>query len=125
MGTYALSSGYYDAYYLKALKVRTLIKEEIEKALSHVDVIITPTSPIPAFKAGEKVQDPLSMYLCDIFTATFSLSGNPAISIPCGLTKDKMPIGLQIIGKHFEEETVLNFAYAYESNSKQIGMPTI
>ena len=109
IGTYALSSGYYDAYYLRAQKVRTLIKADFDKAFEKVDVIITPTTPTSAFKIGEKV-DPLSMYLSDIFTVSVNLAGLPAISIPVGFTKAKLPIGLQIIGKPFEENKILNIA---------------
>jgi aspartyl-tRNA(Asn)/glutamyl-tRNA(Gln) amidotransferase subunit A len=114
LGTYALSSGYYDAYYRKAQQVRTLIKGDFEKAFETVDVIATPTTPTPAFKAGEKTQDPLQMYLTDIFTISVNLAGVPGISIPCGFTSGNLPIGLQIIGKHFDEESVLKTAYAYE-----------
>jgi len=109
LGTYALSAGYYDAYYLKAQKVRTLIIENFKKAFEKVDVIMTPTTPTPAFKLGEKIQDPLSMYLSDIYMAAVSLAGLPAISIPCGKIGD-LPIGLQIIGKPFEEEKIFKIA---------------
>ena len=105
LGTYALSSGYYDAYYKKAQQVRTLIKNDFDNAFKEADVIITPTSPSPAFKVGEKAQDPLQMYLSDIFTISVNLAGVPGISIPCGFTKENLPVGLQIIGKHFDEET--------------------
>jgi len=118
LGTFALSSGYYDAYYLKAQKVRTLIKQDFEKAFSQVDCIITPISPTAAFRIGEKVSDPLQMYLTDIFTLSINLSGVPAISVPCGFTSGQMPIGLQIIGKHFDEATVLNVAHAYEQSTE-------
>jgi aspartyl-tRNA(Asn)/glutamyl-tRNA(Gln) amidotransferase subunit A len=114
LGTYALSSGYYEAYYKKAQQVRTLIKRDFEEAFKSVDVIVTPTSPTPAFKIGEKISDPLQMYLSDIFTISVNLAGVPAISIPCGFTKDNLPVGLQIIGRPFEEGTILNIAYAYE-----------
>lgn len=114
LGTYALSAGYYDAYYLKANKVRTLIRQDFEKAFEKVDVVITPTSPTPAFKIGEKLDDPLKMYLSDIFTISANLAGIPGISIPCGWTKEKLPIGLQILGKYFDEEGILRVAYAYE-----------
>ena len=106
LGTYALSAGYYDAYYLKAGKVRTLIIEDFNKAFKRVDVILSPTAPTPAFKLGEKITDPLSMYLCDIFTAPVNLVGLPAISIPAGVA-GKLPVGLQIIGKPFEENKIL------------------
>jgi aspartyl-tRNA(Asn)/glutamyl-tRNA(Gln) amidotransferase subunit A len=114
LGTYALSSGYYEAYYKKAQQVRTLIKQDFEKAFETVDVIVTPTSPTSAFKVGEKTEDPLQMYLSDIFTISVNLAGVPGISIPCGFTSNKLPVGLQIIGKHFDEESILRIAYAYE-----------
>lgn len=114
LGTYALSSGYYEAYYRKAQQVRTLIKKDFEDAFKSVDVIITPTSPTPAFKIGERISDPLKMYLSDIFTISVNLAGIPAISIPCGFSSENLPIGLQIMGKHFDEETILQVAYAYE-----------
>src|SRR6058998_916615 len=114
LGTYALSAGYYDAYYGKAQAVRTLIKRDFDEALKEVDVIVTPTMPTPAFKLGEKIQDPLQMYLSDIYTISVNLAGLPAISLPCGLSSGKLPIGLQIIGRPFEEEKVLRAAYAYE-----------
>jgi len=114
LGTYALSAGYYDAYYGKAQAVRTLIKRDFDEAFKEVDVIVTPTMPTPAFKLGEKVQDPLQMYLSDIYTISVNLAGVPAISLPCGLSRGKLPIGLQIIGRPFEEEKVLRAAYAYE-----------
>ncbi len=116
IGTYALSAGYYDAYYLKALKVRTLIKQDFEKAFKKCDVLISPTSPTVAFKLGEKVADPLSMYLSDIATIPVNLAGLPGISIPCGSSQG-VPIGLQIIGKAFDEETVLQAAFAFEQNT--------
>ena len=119
LGTFALSSGYYDAYYLGALKVRTLIKRDFEHAFQKYDCIITPTSPTPAFKIGEKVHDPLTMYLSDIFTISANLAGIPGISIPCGFTaKDNLPIGLQILGRPFGEETILKVAYSYEQNTE-------
>jgi aspartyl-tRNA(Asn)/glutamyl-tRNA(Gln) amidotransferase subunit A len=114
LGTYALSAGYYDAYYLKAQKVRTLLTRDFEEAFRKVDVIVTPTSPTAAFRLGEKSNDPLAMYLADIYTVTADLAGIPAISIPCGVTKDKLPIGLQMLGKHFDEATILRLAHAYE-----------
>jgi aspartyl-tRNA(Asn)/glutamyl-tRNA(Gln) amidotransferase subunit A len=109
LGTYALSAGYYDAYYLKAQKVRTLIIKNFEKAFEKVDVIMTPATPTPAFFLGEKIQDPLSMYLSDIYMAAVSLAGLPAISIPCGKIGN-LPVGLQIIGKPFEEEKIFKIA---------------
>jgi len=114
LGTYALSTGYYDAYYLKAQKVRTLLTRDFEEAFRRVDAIVTPTSPTAAFKLGEKVDDPLAMYLADIYTVTANLAGIPGISVPCGETKEKLPIGLQILGRHFDESTVLRLAHAYE-----------
>ncbi|MBI5049351.1 MAG: Asp-tRNA(Asn)/Glu-tRNA(Gln) amidotransferase subunit GatA [Nitrospirae bacterium] len=118
LGTYALSSGYYEAYYKKAQQVRTLIKQDFERAFETVDAIVTPTSPTPAFKAGEKTADPLQMYLSDIFTISVNLAGVPGISIPCGFTSDNLPVGLQIIGRHFDEETILKIAYAYEQDTE-------
>jgi aspartyl-tRNA(Asn)/glutamyl-tRNA(Gln) amidotransferase subunit A len=115
LGTYALSAGYYDAYYLKAQKVRALLTRDFEQAFKKVDVIVTPTSPTTAFKLGEKVDDPLAMYLADIYTVTANIAGVPGISVPCGETKEKLPIGLQILGKHFDEATILRVAAAYES----------
>jgi aspartyl-tRNA(Asn)/glutamyl-tRNA(Gln) amidotransferase subunit A len=117
LGTYALSAGYYDAYYLKAQKVRTLLTRDFEEAFSKVDAIVTPTSPTAAFRLGEKSNDPLAMYLADIYTVTADLAGIPGISIPCGVTKDRLPIGLQILGKHFDEATVLRLAHAYEQSA--------
>jgi len=114
LGTYALSAGYYDAYYGKAQAVRTLIRRDFEAAFQAVDLIVTPVMPTPAFKLGEKVADPLQMYLSDIYTISVSLAGIPAISIPCGFSRAGLPIGLQIIGRAFEEETVLRAAHAYE-----------
>lgn len=117
LGTYCLSTGYYDAYYLKAQRVRTRIKEDFDKAFNACDCIVTPTSPTAAFKIGEKSEDPLSMYLSDIFTIPANLAGLPAISIPCGFTKEGLPIGLQILAKPFDEETILRAAYAFEQNT--------
>jgi aspartyl-tRNA(Asn)/glutamyl-tRNA(Gln) amidotransferase subunit A len=113
LGTYALSAGYYEAYYLRAQKVRTLVKNDFEKAFEIVDAIFTPTSPTPPFKLGEKVDDPLKMYLSDIFTVSVNLAGLPAISIPIGKVK-KLPVGLQIIGKPFEEEKISQIGKIYE-----------
>jgi aspartyl-tRNA(Asn)/glutamyl-tRNA(Gln) amidotransferase subunit A len=117
LGTYALSSGYYDAYYLKAQQVRTLLTRDFEAAFQQVDAIVTPTAPTPAFKIGEKSDDPLSMYLADIYTVTADLAGIPGISVPCGKTASGLPIGLQVLGKHFDESTVLRVAASIESNS--------
>jgi aspartyl-tRNA(Asn)/glutamyl-tRNA(Gln) amidotransferase subunit A len=114
LGTYALSAGYYDAYYLKAQKVRTLIARDFTEAFKVVDAIVTPTTPTPAFKLGEKADDPLAMYLADIFTVTASLAGIPGVSVPCGRSKTGLPIGMQILGRHFEEGTILRLAHALE-----------
>ncbi|MCI0475597.1 MAG: Asp-tRNA(Asn)/Glu-tRNA(Gln) amidotransferase GatCAB subunit A, partial [Anaerolineales bacterium] len=113
LGTYALSAGYYDAYYLKAQKVRTLIKQDFDRALENVDVIVGPTSPSVAFKIGERVDDPLQMYLADVFTLSQALAGIPAISIPCGFDQG-LPVGLQIIARAFDEARMLQVAFAYE-----------
>lgn len=117
IGTYALSAGYYDAFYNKARKVQTLIRQDFQNAFEKVDVILTPTAAEPAFKLGEKTSDPIKMYLSDIFTNPTNLAGLPGISLPCGYTNDGLPIGLQFIGKPFDEQNVLNAAYAYESNT--------
>ncbi|WP_108671817.1 Asp-tRNA(Asn)/Glu-tRNA(Gln) amidotransferase subunit GatA [Peribacillus acanthi] len=114
LGTFALSSGYYDAYYKKAQQVRTLIKNDFEEVFKNYDVIIGPTSPTPAFKIGEKTSDPLTMYANDILTIPVNLAGVPGISVPCGLSEDGLPLGLQIIGKHFDESTVYRVAHAFE-----------
>ncbi|WP_340820363.1 Asp-tRNA(Asn)/Glu-tRNA(Gln) amidotransferase subunit GatA [Methanolobus sp. WCC4] len=116
LGTYALSAGYHDKYYLKALKVRTLVKQDFDKALSNVDVLMAPTMPAPAFKIGEKIDDPLSLYLADVNTVPINLAGVPSISVPCGLA-DGMPVGLQIIGKHFDENAIIRAAYSFEQNT--------
>ena len=115
LGTYTLSAGYYDAYYLRAQKVRALIKQDFEKAFEKVDVLITPTSPTTAFKIGEKINDPLQMYLSDIYTVPVNLAGVPAISLPCGEVSG-LPVGLQIIGRHFDEDTILGVAKVYEKS---------
>lgn len=117
LGTYALSAGYYDAYYLKAQKVRTLLTRDFEEAFRKVDVIATPTSPTAAFRLGEKVNDPLAMYLADIYTVTADLAGIPGISIPCGVTRENLPVGLQLLGKHFDEASVLRVAHSYEAQA--------
>jgi len=114
LGTYALSAGYYDAYYLKAQKVRTLIKRDFDATFKRCDVIVTPTAPTTAFKLGEKTQDPLQMYLSDIYTISINLAGLPALSLPCGFDLEGMPVGLQIIGKPFDESTIFRVAYNYE-----------
>ena len=118
LGTYALSTGYYDAYYLKAQKARTLIMRDFEDAWKKVDVIASATSPETAFRIGEKTDDPLRMYLSDILTIPCNIAGLPGISVPCGFSSEKLPIGLQIMGKPFDEQTVLNVAYAYEQSTK-------
>lgn len=120
LGTYVLSSGYYDAYYLRAQKVRTLIRQDFEKAFEKVDVIVSPTSPEPAFKLGERSDDPLRMYLADIFTIAANLAGNPGISVPCGFAESdgvRLPVGLQFLGKPFGEDELLRVAHAYEQSA--------
>jgi aspartyl-tRNA(Asn)/glutamyl-tRNA(Gln) amidotransferase subunit A len=112
LGTYALSAGYYDAYYLKAQRVRTLLTRDFEAAFQQVDAIVTPTAPTAAFKIGEKTDDPLAMYLADIYTVTGDLAGVPGISVPCGTTQSGLPIGLQVLGRHFDKGTVLRVAHA-------------
>lgn len=114
LGTYALSSGYYDAYYKKALQVRTLIKEDFDKVFNSCDIILSPTCPTTSFSIGEKSEDPLEMYLSDIYTVPVNIAGIPAISIPCGIDSKKLPIGLQLIGKAFDEEALLRVGYAYQ-----------
>ena len=118
LGTFVLSSGYYDAYYLKAQQVRTLIKQDFEEAFQKVDFLVSPTSPTPPFRLGEKTNDPLEMYLSDIFTIAANLVGIPGISVPCGSTTDGLPIGIQIMGTHFDEERVLNLAHAFEQSGE-------
>ena len=118
LGTYVLSSGYYDAYYIRAQKVRTLIKRDFDRALEKVDALITPTVPYTAFKAGEKTGDPLQMYLSDIYTISCNLAGTCGISVPCGFTNDpKLPVGLQLLGKTFGEQELLKIAHAYEQST--------
>ena len=114
LGTYVLSSGYYDAYYKKAQKVRTLVKKEFDEAFKKYDVLLTPTSPNVAFKIGEKSNNPLEMYLSDICTVSVNIAGLPGISIPCGLNSEGMPVGMQLIGSRYAEETILNAAYSFE-----------
>ena len=120
LGTYALSSGYYDAYYRKAQQVRTLIRQDFVEAFQHCDVIVTPTAPSPAFRIGEKTGDPLQMYLLDIFTTTVNLAGLPGLSMPCGYTAQGLPVGMQLLGKHFDEETVLKAAFAFEQQTSSV-----
>ena len=117
LGTYVLSSGYYDAYYLKAQKVRTLIKNDFDEAFNACDIIVSPTSPTTAFKIGEKMDNPLQMYLSDIFTISANLAGIPAISLPCGFSDAGLPIGFQIMGRPLDEQTILRAAYAYEKST--------
>ena len=118
LGTYVLSGGYDDAYYLKAQKVRTLIRGDFETAFKSCDAILTPTTPTPAFKIGENIDDPLKMYFNDVFTATANLAGIPALSVPCRPTDEGLPVGLQVLGPAFDEETVLHVGHAYETAVK-------
>jgi len=118
LGTYVLSAGYYDAYYIKAQQVRALIKRDFDQAFEKCDAIITPTMPTSAFTIGEKTQDPLQMYLSDIYTISINLAGLPAISLPCGFDSAGLPLGLQIIGKPFDESTILRAAYNYEQGTE-------
>ncbi len=117
LGTYVLSAGYYDAYYRKAQQVRTLVKNDFDQAFQECDVLITPSSPTTAFRIGEKVDDPLQMYLSDILTISVNLAGIPGISIPCGFDKEGLPVGVQILGRHFDEESLIRTAYAYEQQT--------
>jgi aspartyl-tRNA(Asn)/glutamyl-tRNA(Gln) amidotransferase subunit A len=118
LGTYVLSAGYYDAYYLKAQQARTLLRQDYEQAFERVDVVAMPTTPTPAFKLGEKTEDPLQMYLADVFTVSANLAGLPGVSIPCGFSADQLPIGLQLIGRAFDEATLLRAADAYQRDTK-------
>ena len=121
LGTYVLSAGYYDAYYVKAQQVRTLILRDYDQAFAHVDVVAMPTSPTPPFKLGERTADPLQMYLADIFTVSANLAGLPAISVPCGFTSSTsgmLPVGLQLTGRRFDEATLLRMADAYERDTQ-------
>jgi aspartyl-tRNA(Asn)/glutamyl-tRNA(Gln) amidotransferase subunit A len=115
LGTYALSAGYYDAYYRKAQQVRRILAEEFLRAFAEVDAIVTPTSPVPAFKLGEKTEDPLSMYLADIYTVTASLAGICGVSVPCGTTQAGLPVGMQVLAKHLGESTAFRVAQAVEA----------
>jgi aspartyl-tRNA(Asn)/glutamyl-tRNA(Gln) amidotransferase subunit A len=117
LGTYVLSAGYYDAFYLKAQQVRTLILDDYQRAFAGVDVVAMPTSPTPAFPLGERVSDPLQMYLGDVFTVSANLAGLPAVSVPCGLTGARLPVGLQLTGRPFDEATILRAADAYERDT--------
>jgi len=114
LGTYVLSAGYYDAYYLRAQRVRSLIARDFSDAFQKVDAIVTPTAPSPAFRIGEKIADPLQMYLADVYTVTGSLAGVPGVSVPCGKTRAGLPVGMQIFGPHFSEDRVLQIAHAFE-----------
>ncbi len=116
LGTYALSAGYMDKHYLKALKVRTLVKQDFERAFKNFDVLIAPTMPTPAFKIGEKIRDPLTLYRADVNTVPINLAGVPSISVPCGFIGG-LPIGMQIIGNHFKEKTIIRTAYTFEQNT--------
>jgi len=118
IGTYVLSAGYYDAYYLQAQKVRTLIKQDFEQAFSQVDVLVSPTAPTTAFKMGEKTADPLSMYLTDLMTIPVNLAGLPGMSVPCGFDAQGMPIGLQIVGNVLREDQIFQVASAYERSTE-------
>ena len=120
LGTFALSSGYYDAYYGKAQRVRTMIRREMDEAFTKADVLLAPTSPGPAFPVGAKVDDPLQMYLSDVFTIPVNIAGNAGVSVPCGLTKEGLPVGVQLIGPAFKEETLLNVAYSYEQERGEL-----
>lgn len=121
LGTYVLSAGYYEAYYLKAQQVRTLIQRDFDEAFTAVDVVATPTSPTPAFRLGERVDDPLQMYLADVFTVSANLAGLPGISLPCGLAAGRLPIGLQFVGRPFDEATLLAAAHAFERHTRWAG----
>jgi aspartyl-tRNA(Asn)/glutamyl-tRNA(Gln) amidotransferase subunit A len=123
LGTYVLSHGYYDAYYLKAQKVRALVARDFTRAFGKLDAIVAPVSPFPAFKIGEKVDDPVAMYLSDIYTITGSLAGIPCMSVPCGLTADGLPVGLQILCDHFREPEMFRLAHAFESAAGVFGIP--
>jgi aspartyl-tRNA(Asn)/glutamyl-tRNA(Gln) amidotransferase subunit A len=116
LGTYVLSAGYYDAYYLKAQKVRALIARDFARAFEEVDAIVAPVSPFPAFRLGEKVDDPVAMYLSDIYTITGSLAGIPCMSVPCGSTSEGLPVGMQILTRHFDETTMFRLAHAFEAS---------
>ncbi|GAC1604773.1 MAG: hypothetical protein NVS4B10_17940 [Myxococcales bacterium] len=126
LGTYALSAGYYDAYYLRAQKVRALIRRDFDRAFAEVDAVLSPTSPTAAFKLGEKIEDPLAMYLNDVYTVPANLAGLPGLSAPCGFTEAGLPIGLQLIGRPWEEETLLRLARAHERvNDASTRMPRL
>jgi len=124
IGTYALSAGYYDAYYLQAQKVRTLIKQDFDQAFERFDVLATPVCPTPAFRLGEKTGDPLSMYLSDVCTVTVNQAGIPGISVPCGFV-DGLPVGLQLLAPAFGEETLLRVAHAFEQATDFVRLPSL
>src|SRR5204863_10189698 len=125
LGTYVLSAGYYDAYYLKAQKVRTLLRQDFMKAFEKCDAILTPTTPTPAFTFGEKVDDPLAMYLNDIYTVTANLAGVPGISVPCGLSSAGLPIGMQLLGPNWSEANLLRMAHAYQAANPISARPRV
>jgi aspartyl-tRNA(Asn)/glutamyl-tRNA(Gln) amidotransferase subunit A len=125
LGTYVLSHGYYDAYYLKAQKVRTLLRQDFANAFEKCDAVLTPTTPTPAFLSGEKVDDPLAMYLNDIFTVTANLAGVPGISVPCGLSSEGLPIGLQLMGPYWSEANLLRLAHAYQTANPFEARPSV
>jgi aspartyl-tRNA(Asn)/glutamyl-tRNA(Gln) amidotransferase subunit A len=126
LGTYALSSGYYDAYYLKAQKVRSLVRQDFEQAFEKCDLLLTPTSPTPAFPFGAKTDNPMEMYLSDIFTISANLYGGPGVSVPCGLTPEGLPVGVQLLGKAYDEATLVRAAYAYEQHAGvELGEPPV
>jgi aspartyl-tRNA(Asn)/glutamyl-tRNA(Gln) amidotransferase subunit A len=125
LGTYALSSGYYDAYYKKALRVRRLIFEDFQKVFGNMDIILGPTAPAAAFRLGEKTDNPLEMYLGDIYTVSVNIAGLCAISLPCGLDGNGLPVGMQLIGKPFDEGTLLRAAYAYQQNTGERVRPSL
>jgi aspartyl-tRNA(Asn)/glutamyl-tRNA(Gln) amidotransferase subunit A len=125
IGTYVLSAGYYDAYYLKAQKIRALILHDFDQAFAKVDALLTPTAPSAAFGLGEKMDDPVTMYLNDVFTVPASLAGVPAMSVPAGLDAQGLPLGLQVIGRHFDEETVFAVGAALEQAAEFSALPAI
>jgi aspartyl-tRNA(Asn)/glutamyl-tRNA(Gln) amidotransferase subunit A len=125
LGTYVLSAGYYDAYYLKAQKVRMLLRQDFDKAFAKCDAVLTPTAPTPAFKFGEKVDDPLAMYLNDVYTVTANLAGIPGISVPCGLSSEGLPIGMQLLGPYWSESRLLQLAHAYQIDHEVTARPAI
>jgi aspartyl-tRNA(Asn)/glutamyl-tRNA(Gln) amidotransferase subunit A len=125
LGTYVLSAGYYDAYYLKAQKVRTLLRQDFARAFEKCDAVLTPTTPTPAFLFGEKSEDPLAMYLNDIFTVTANLASVPGISVPCGLSAEGLPIGLQLLGPYWSEANLLRLAHAYQTANPLTAQPSV